>query len=131
MRRRLTLDPASYIPSSKLPAIARAVNAACDAQDGVTDGILNDPEAMSLRSGSNALQRRRFGEVPDGGAGDDAEKLYEGPNDAKGRKIFPGYLPGAEEGPGGMGKRGSIGLAPGKSLLFRLQRRIFFQLRLW
>src|SRR5206468_9290943 len=30
-----TKDPASYIPSSKLPAIARAVNAACDAQDGV------------------------------------------------------------------------------------------------
>ncbi|MFI5106865.1 MAG: tannase/feruloyl esterase family alpha/beta hydrolase, partial [Terriglobales bacterium] len=30
-----TMDPASYIPSSKLPAIAGAVITACDAQDGV------------------------------------------------------------------------------------------------
>src|SRR5262249_52506835 len=35
-----TLDPASYIPPAKLPALAKAVNAACDAQDGVTDGVL-------------------------------------------------------------------------------------------
>ena len=38
-----TNDPASYIPASKIPAIAAAVNAACDAKDGVTDKILNDP----------------------------------------------------------------------------------------
>src|SRR5437773_6793 len=36
-----TLDPASYIPPGKLPAIARAVNAACDAHDGVSDGSGN------------------------------------------------------------------------------------------
>jgi len=45
------------------------------------------------------------------------KKLYEGPNDAKGRKIFPGYLPGAEEGPGGW-ETWITGPAPGKSLLF-------------
>jgi hypothetical protein len=38
-----TLDPASYIPSSKVPAIANAVLEACDTEDGVKDGILNDP----------------------------------------------------------------------------------------
>jgi len=43
-----TLDPASYIPSSKLPAITHAVNAACDAQDGVSDGILTSTEAATL-----------------------------------------------------------------------------------
>jgi feruloyl esterase len=45
------------------------------------------------------------------------KKLYEGPNDAQGQKIFPGYLPGAEEGPGGWGTW-ITGTAPGKSLLF-------------
>ena len=112
-----TLDPASYIPSSKLPAIARAVNAACDAQDGVTDGILNDPrqchfdpEAMLCKEGDSekCLTAAQVTTL---------KKLYEGPNDAKGRKIFPGYLPGAEEGPGGW-ETWIIGLAPGKSLLF-------------
>src|SRR5690348_13783580 len=38
-----TLDPASYIPDRKLPAIAAAVNAAWDAQDGVADGIIENP----------------------------------------------------------------------------------------
>jgi len=112
-----TLDPASYIPSSKLPAIAGAVNAACDAQDGVTDGILNDPrqchfdpETMLCKEGDSekCLTAAQVATL---------KKLYEGPNDAKGRKIFPGYLPGAEEGPGGW-ETWITGPAPGKSLLF-------------
>jgi feruloyl esterase len=39
----LTLNSASYISAAKLPTIAAAVVAACDAADGVSDGILNDP----------------------------------------------------------------------------------------
>jgi feruloyl esterase len=45
------------------------------------------------------------------------KKLYDGPNDAKGRKIFPGYLPGAEEGQGGWAPW-ITGEAPGRSMLF-------------
>src|SRR5258708_34440158 len=45
------------------------------------------------------------------------KKLYEGHNDAKGRKIFPGYVAGAEEGPGGW-DTWITGSAPGKSLMF-------------
>src|SRR6266542_2136841 len=34
---------ARYIPAKKLKAIETAVLAACDARDGVTDGVLDDP----------------------------------------------------------------------------------------
>src|SRR6266403_1184344 len=81
------------------------------------DGILNDPrqchfdpEAMLCKEGDSekCLTAAQVTTL---------KKLYEGPNDAKGRKIFPGYLPGAEEGPGGW-EAWIIGPAPGKSLLF-------------
>jgi feruloyl esterase len=36
-------DPASTIPSSKYPMIHRAVVNACDALDGLTDGLIDDP----------------------------------------------------------------------------------------
>src|SRR6202790_3523268 len=36
-------DPRAYIPDAKLAAIQQASLAACDALDGVKDGIINDP----------------------------------------------------------------------------------------
>ena len=112
-----TLDPASYIPSSKLLAIASAVNAACDAQDGVADGILNDPRQCHFDPGTMLCKEGDSDKCLTVGQGTTLKKLYEGPDDAKGRKIFPGYLPGAEEGPGGW-ETWITGPAPGKSLLF-------------
>jgi Tannase and feruloyl esterase len=41
--KSLVGNPAGYISSIKLPAITKGVLAACDAQDGVTDGVVNDP----------------------------------------------------------------------------------------
>jgi hypothetical protein len=112
-----TSDPASYIPASKLPAIAQAVNAACDAKDGVTDGVLNDPrrchfEPVTLlckvSDSDNCLTAPQLAAL---------KKLYAGARDSHGREIFPGYLPGAEDGAGGWAPW-ITGTAPGKSLLF-------------
>jgi feruloyl esterase len=112
-----TLDPASYIPSSKLPAIARAVNAACDAQDGVTDGILNDPRKCRFDPAAMLCKEGDSEKCLTAAQATALKKLYDGPNDAKGRKIFPGYLPGAEEGQGGWAPW-ITGEAPGRSMLF-------------
>ena len=112
-----TIDPASYIPPAKLPVIAHAVNAACDAQDGVTDGILNDPRQCHFDPASMLCKEGDSEKCLTSAQVIALKKLYAGPDDAKGHKIFPGYLPGAEDGPGGW-EPWITGTAPGKSLLF-------------
>jgi hypothetical protein len=112
-----TLETASYIPSRKLPAIARAVNAACDAGDGVTDGVLNDPRQCRFDPAALLCREADSDTCLTAPQVTALKKLYEGPHDSRGREIFPGYLPGAEEGEGGWGPW-ITGPAPGKSLLF-------------
>ncbi|MGB2662768.1 MAG: tannase/feruloyl esterase family alpha/beta hydrolase [Candidatus Acidiferrum sp.] len=111
------LDPASYIPSSKVPAIADAVLAACDTEDGVKDGILNDPRhchfdpATMLCKASDSDSCLTQPQVTA------LKKLYEGPRDSNGKQIFPGFMPGGENGEGGW-PLWITGPAPEKALLF-------------
>jgi Tannase and feruloyl esterase len=112
-----TLDQTSYIPSSKLPAIAGAVNAACDAQDGVVDGILNEPNKCKFDPAALLCKEGDSEKCLTTAQVTTLKKLYAGPSDAKGHVIFPGYVPGAEEGRGGWAMW-ITGPAPGKSLLF-------------
>src|ERR1700761_2583474 len=94
-------DPAAYISSVKIPAISAAVLKACDAQDGVTDGIINDP--VHCRFDPSVLlckeaDSRACLTEPQVSL---LKTLYAGAKDSHGAQIFPGYLPGAEGGPGG------------------------------
>jgi feruloyl esterase len=41
--RRFLLDPASRLPPEKVELLRRAVLAACDARDGLQDGMVDDP----------------------------------------------------------------------------------------
>jgi feruloyl esterase len=112
-----TSEEASYIPSSKLPAIARAVNEACDAQDGVSDGILNDPRKCHFDPAAIVCKEEESDQCLTAAQATALKKLYEGAHDRQGTRIFPGLLPGAEDGPGGW-SLWITGPAPGKSLLF-------------
>ena len=44
-------DPASYIPPSKYPTIHQAALAACDARDGLKDGLIDDPARCAFDPG--------------------------------------------------------------------------------
>ena len=111
-----TLDhPASYLPASKLPAISRAVLAACDAKDGVKDGILNDPTQCHFQPRTLLCHGPDTNDCLTEPQVVALEKLYAGPTDAKGQRIFPGHMPGGELGPNGWGAW-ITGSAPGKSL---------------
>jgi hypothetical protein len=112
-----TLDPASYIPASKLPAIAHAVVEACDAKDGVKDSILNDPRQCHFEPKSMLCKSGDSDSCLTEPQATALGKLYGGAKDAQGHQIFPGFLPGAEEGGGGWGLW-ITGSEPGKSLLF-------------
>lgn len=113
----LTVDPASFIPQSKLPTISTAVLAACDELDGVRDGILNDPRQCHFDPASIQCK-----------AGEDSDKcltapqavalktIYDGLHDSKGNAIFPGFMRGAEDGPGGW-RLWITGPAPARSLM--------------
>jgi hypothetical protein len=97
----LALDPASYISAKKLPAVAGAVNDACDKLDGVADGILNDPRQchfdpnVLLCKGADADSCLTAPQITA------LKKIYEGSHDSHGKLIFPGFLPGGEIGGNG------------------------------
>ncbi|MFT4252036.1 MAG: tannase/feruloyl esterase family alpha/beta hydrolase, partial [Caulobacter sp.] len=93
-------NPDSRIPAAGLAVVQKAALAQCDKLDGVVDGVIEDP------------RRCRFDPVvvqcKDGQATDcltpaqvaGLRKLYQGPRDAKGRVILPGYPAGGEATPG-------------------------------
>jgi hypothetical protein len=89
-------NPAAYISSLKLPAITAAVLAQCDAQDGLKDGILNEPRtchfdpATLLCKQDDELTCLTAPQVAS------LKKIYAGGSDSEGRLIFPGLMPGDE-----------------------------------
>lgn len=119
-----TVDEASYIPSSKLPAIARAVNVACDGTDRVTDGVIDDPRQCRFDPAAMLCKDGDAATCLTSAQATALKKLYEGARHADGRGIFPGFLPGAEEGQGGWGTW-ITGPAPGRALLFAFANGFF------
>ncbi len=94
-------DPAGYIPSIKFPAIAAAVVAACDAQDGVQDGIINDPSRCHFDPSTLLCKDLDTRTCLTASQVASLKKLYAGGKNSQGATIFPGYAPGAEDGRGG------------------------------
>lgn len=94
-------DPASYIPESKLKAIEAAALAACDARDGVTDGVIDDPAKCSFDPSVLLCKEAESDACLTEKQVRALKKIYSGPRDSKGELVIPGFLPGGETGPGG------------------------------
>jgi feruloyl esterase len=108
----LEATPESYIPASKTQMIGDAVYAACDALDGIKDGILNDPRKCHF---DPATLLCRSGDAPTcltAAQVETVKKIYQGGRTSDGQQIFPGILPGGE-GPGGW-PTWITGAAPGR-----------------
>jgi feruloyl esterase len=92
-------DPASRIPVSKLPIIHNAALQACDALDGLKDGLIQnprkcrfDPKILECK-GTDAADCLTSPQVAA------ARKMYEPARNVRtGKAAFPGYMPGSELG---------------------------------
>jgi hypothetical protein len=119
-----TKDPESYIPLAKIPAIAQAVNLACDAKDGVKDGILNDPRQCQFDPAILLCQEGDSDKCLTAAQAATLKKMYKGPQDSNGKQFFPAYLPGGEDGQEGWGLW-ITGAKPGGALFFAFGNGFF------
>jgi feruloyl esterase len=107
----LVNDPRAFISDLKLPAIQKAALDACDAQDGVKDGVIAnpakchfDPNVLLCKAGDklDCLTRPQLEAL---------KTLYGGAKDSQGKLIFPGFTMGDETS----WREWVIGVAPGAS----------------
>jgi hypothetical protein len=93
--------PANYIPKQKIPAIAKAVLKACDAADGLEDGILSDPEKCHFDPATIVCKGAESDSCLTPPQAESLKRIYRGARNGDGAVIYPGYEPGGEDGPGG------------------------------
>jgi feruloyl esterase len=109
----LAMSGDGYIPASKVPVVADAVNNACDALDGIKDGVLNDPRRCHFDPATLACKQ---GDAPNCltvAQVEAVKKLWTGVRNADGDQLYPGLVPGGEAGPGGWANW-ITGTEPGK-----------------
>jgi len=90
-------EPASYIPPSKYSIIHQAALAACDARDGLKDGLIDDPRKCTfdpkvlLCKGADGPSCLTAPQV------DAAKKIYSPAiNPRTGQQLFSSLVPGTE-----------------------------------
>jgi feruloyl esterase len=105
-------DEASYIPPAKYPAIHQAALNACDARDGLRDGLIDDP--TRCRFDPQVLECKG-GDAPScltAAQVTAARRIYSPAINPKTKQaIFPALQPGSELGWGGLAGPQPVGEA--------------------
>jgi feruloyl esterase len=91
-------DKRRLVPAEKLALVADAVLKACDANDGVRDGLVSDPErcvfdpSILLCGATNSASCLTQPQV------DAVKQVYAGVKTVRGEPVYPGSAPGIESG---------------------------------
>jgi feruloyl esterase len=86
-------DAADPLPSAKLPMIAKAAMEACDALDGLKDGIIDDPRRCKFDPGVLACKGADGDNCLTASQVEAVRKVYSGArNPRTGEQIFPGWV---------------------------------------
>lgn len=94
------------LPREKLPVLGAAVLAACDAIDGLEDGLVDDPRACDFDPGALQCDGADGADCLTVGQVAAARAIYGGPvRPSTGEQLFPGYALSSEyfEQPNGLG----------------------------
>jgi len=106
-------DPAAYIPAAKLLALESGTLAACDAIDGLKDGVIDDPRKCHFDPGTLLCAGAESNSCLTAPQVAALRKIYAGARTSEGEQIYPGYQPGGETGPQGW-TAWFTGTGPGK-----------------
>ena len=92
-------DKASYIPPSKYSMIHQAAVNACDALDGVKDGLIEDPRQCKFDPKVLLCKNEDNGSCLTAPQVEAARKIYSsGKNPHTGKELFASLVPGTELG---------------------------------
>ena len=95
----LLKDPDAHIPPAKYPAMHKAAVEACDARDGVKDGLIDDPAKCKFDPGVLLCKGGDAGDCLTAPQVAAARKVYaSAKNPRTGHEMFRGFAPGSELG---------------------------------
>src|SRR6185295_8890025 len=89
-------DPQGLIPQAKQTLLANAVMKACDANDGVTDNLITNPQACKFDPAVLQCKAEDAADCLTTKQVATARRLYTDAKNSKGELIFPGYAYGGE-----------------------------------
>ena len=87
---------ADALPAAKLTVLNNAAVAACDAIDGVTDALIDDPRKCNYDPGPLQCAGADAPTCLTAAQVGTARHIYAGPKRANGQQVFPGYPRGSE-----------------------------------
>ncbi|MCE7003539.1 tannase/feruloyl esterase family alpha/beta hydrolase [Kibdelosporangium philippinense] len=89
-RANTAADGSSVLSATKLPALHNAVLKACDGLDGLVDGQLEDPRHCSFDPAAVQCSGDDRADCLTQAQVETVRKLYAGPTDEHGRRLYPG-----------------------------------------
>jgi feruloyl esterase len=89
-------DPAAVVSAAKLTALNKAVINACDAKDGVKDGLLNEPRACKFDPATLACKAGDSDNCLTAAQLESVKRMYSPAKTKSGEIVFPGKEPGSE-----------------------------------
>jgi Tannase and feruloyl esterase len=117
MEHTMTVSKNSWVPPDKLKALEAASIAACDAVDGLKDGLIDDPRRCEPKPESLACKGTETQSCLTPAQIESVKSLYQGPGGEDPNHFrYYGYEPGGEAG----WSEWSLASDPHKSVLYRI-----------